>query len=203
MNNYEYIIAGLPVLQRTADGIPAGFDAAKTIAETRASLEGKDVAAMDLLLQGFDPDSLNADFYASALKNRSEFIRKYFEYDLLVRNTRTVWLNRSLGRDEDTDTVVLPGLDDPDPFDVQAIDEVLSRSDILARERELDTLMWNRIEEINVMKVFDLDVILGFTACLKIVDRWLKLDPETGRGLFRKLVEEIRSGKTKTTEQHI
>lgn len=200
MSNYEYIIAGLPVLQRTADGIPAGFDAEELIAGIRSALEGKDAAGLDLLLQGFDPDSLNADFYAAALKNRSDFIRKYFEYDLLVRNTRTVWLNRSLGRDELTDTVTLPGMDDPDPFEVQAINEVLSRSDILERERELDTLMWNRIEEINVMKVFDLDVILGFTACLKIVDRWLKLDPETGRGLFRKLVEEIRSSKTKTTE---
>lgn len=200
MSNYEYIIAGLPVLQRTADGIPAGFDAEELIAGIRSALEGKDAAGLDLLLQGFDPDSLNADFYASALKDRSDFIRKYFEYDLLVRNTRTVWLNRSLGRDELTDTVTLPGMEDPDPFEVQAINEVLSRSDILERERELDTLMWNRIEEINVMKVFDLDVILGFTACLKIVDRWLKLDPETGRGLFRKLVEEIRSSRTKTTE---
>lgn len=200
MSNYEYIIAGLPVLQRTADGIPAGFDVEELIAGIRSALEGKDAAGLDLLLQGFDPDSLNADFYAAALKNRSDFIRKYFEYDLLVRNTRTVWLNRSLGRDELTDTVTLPGMEDPDPFEVQAINEVLSRSDILERERELDTLMWNRIEEINVMKVFDLDVILGFTACLKIVDRWLKLDPETGRGLFRKLVEEIRSSRTKTTE---
>lgn len=200
MNNYEYIIAGLPVLQRTADGIPAGFDAEDLIAGIRSALNGKDAARLDLLLQGFDPDSLNADFYASALKDRSDFIRKYFEYDLLVRNTRTVWLNKSLGRDELTDTVTLPGMEDPDPFEVQAINEVLSRSDILERERELDTLMWNRIEEINVMKVFDLDVILGFTACLKIVDRWLKLDPETGRELFRKLVEEIRSSRTKTTE---
>ena len=200
MSNYEYIIAGLPVLQRTADGIPAGFDAEELIAGIRSALEGKDAAGLDLLLQGFDPDSLNADFYAAALKTRSDFIRKYFEYDLLVRNTRTVWLNRSLGRDELTDTVTFPGMEDPDPFEVQAINEVLSRSDILERERELDTLMWNRIEEINVMKVFDLDVILGFTACLKIVDRWLKLDPETGRGLFRKLVEEIRSSRTKTTE---
>lgn len=200
MNNYEYIIAGLPVLQRTADGIPTGFDAEDLIAGIRSALNGKDAARLDLLLQGFDPDSLNADFYTSALKDRSDFIRKYFEYDLLVRNTRTIWLNKSLGRDELTDTVVLPGVDDPDPFEVQAINEILTSSDILERERELDTLMWNRIEEINVMKVFDLDVILGFTACLKIVDRWLKLDPETGRGLFRKLVEEIRSSRTKTTD---
>ena len=34
--------------------------------------------------------------------------------------------------------------------------------------------------------------ILGFTAKLKIIDRWNKLDPETGRELFRKLVDEIR-----------
>ena len=141
MSNYEYIIAGLPVLQRTADGIPAGFDAEELIAGIRSALEGKDAAGLDLLLQGFDPDSLNADFYAAALKNRSDFIRKYFEYDLLVRNTRTVWLNRSLGRDELTDTVTLPGMEDPAPFEVQAINEVLSRSDILERERENWTLL--------------------------------------------------------------
>ena len=43
------------------------------------------------------------------------------------------------------------------------------------------------------MDVFDIEAILGFIAKLKIIDRWDKLDPETGRELFRKLVEEIRS----------
>ena len=53
--------------------------------------------------------------------------------------------------------------------------------------------MWKRIDEITVMDVFDIEAILGFIAKLKIIDRWDRLDPETGRELFRKLVEEIRS----------
>lgn len=181
------------------EGSSTGLDADGLIEGIREMLDTKDAAVLDFLLKEFDSASLNADFYTLAQKSRSNFIRKYFGYDLLVRNTRTVWLNRALGRDENADTVPA-GADDPDPAEVQAINNVLAQSDILARERDLDTLMWKRIEEINVMKVFDLDVILGFTACLKIVDRWIKLDPETGRELFRRLVEEIRSSRTKTIE---
>ena len=39
----------------------------------------------------------------------------------------------------------------------------------------------------------DLEVILGFVAKLKIIDRWLQLDPDSGRALFRRLVDDIRS----------
>ena len=195
MSNYEYIIAGLPVLQKDAAASSSNPNADEIIDEIRSLLSDRDAARLDFLLRGFDSENLNADFYSEALKSRSEFIRRYFAYDLLVRNTRTAWLNKSLGRAEGTDIVTVEQ-DTDISEEVPAIDEVLSQKDILARERELDSLMWNRIEEINVIKVFDLDVILGFVACLKIVDRWIKLDPQTGRELFRKLVEEIRSSRT-------
>ena len=52
--------------------------------------------------------------------------------------------------------------------------------------------MWDKIDSLTVMDVFDLDVILGFIAKLKIVDRWLQLDEGTGRELFHKLVKEIK-----------
>ena len=45
------------------------------------------------------------------------------------------------------------------------------------------------------MEVFTIDQILGFVAKLQIVARWLRLDPQTGRELFRQLVEEIRNNK--------
>ena len=197
MSNYVYIIAGLPVLQRDAAASHANPNADEIIDEIRSLLSDRDAARLDFLLKGFDSENLNADFYSEAIKSRSEFIRRYFAYDLLVRNTRTAWLNKSLGRVEGTDIVSIEQ-DTDNSEEARAIYDVLSQKDILARERDLDSLMWNRIEEINVMKVFDLDVILGFVARLKIVDRWIKLDPQTGRELFRKLVEEIRSS---TTEQ--
>ena len=75
------------------------------------------------------------------------------------------------------------------------VEAVLKDSDILARERGLDDLMWDKIDEITGLEVFTLDAILAFTAKLQIIVRWLRLDPETGRELFRKLVDEIRNNK--------
>ena len=63
----------------------------------------------------------------------------------------------------------------------------------LDRERGLDELRWRKIDEITLMDYFDIEVILGFVCKLKIIDRWLQLDPDSGRALFRKLVEDIRS----------
>ena len=71
--------------------------------------------------------------------------------------------------------------------------EVLEQSDILARERGLDRLLWDKIDELTQAHVLDLDVILGMVAKVKITDRWNKLDPKTGRALFRSLVQEIRN----------
>lgn len=53
--------------------------------------------------------------------------------------------------------------------------------------------MWKKVDELTIMDVFDIEAILAFIVKLKIIDRWEKLDPATGRELFRKLVDEIRS----------
>ena len=71
--------------------------------------------------------------------------------------------------------------------------EVLNCGDILARERGLDELRWKKIDDLTILDSLDLEVILGFVAKLKIIDRWLQLDPDSGRALFRRLVEEVRS----------
>ena len=192
MNNYEYIIASLPVLNRDSR-TAEGFSASSTIEEIRSQLDAGDCARLDFLLDGFDSDKLNEAFYTKALKSSSSFIRGYFGYDLTVRNTRVQWLNSELGRPAGQDMLDMGR--DEDSEENSAILAVLTGKDILERERGLDSLMWDRIESLNEMKVFDLDVILGFVAKLKIVERWLKLDPQTGRELFRKMVEEIRANR--------
>ena len=88
------------------------------------------------------------------------------------------------------DVIDLPGATDFD--EKPSVNEVLEQSDILEREKGIDSLMWNKAADLVRMHVFDADVILSFIARLKITDRWSKLDPQTGRKLFRSLVEEIR-----------
>lgn len=192
MNNYEYIIASLPVLQA---GYRGPLDTEGLLEEIREQLSATDAASFQLVLDGWNTSELTEEFYARAAKSRSAFIREYFLYDRQLRNAKMAWLNKSLGRPEGQDIMPAPGADTTDEdFEDQArAAEVLAGSDILERERGLDNLLWERIDSLTIMHVFDLDVILGFAAKLQIVNRWLKLDETTGRELFARLVSDMKS----------
>lgn len=196
MNNYEYIIASLPVIGQD-DRNSRELDVEEIHSMILENLDSRDRKHFETMLAGFDPDRLDADFYRSALSSSCGFIRKYFSYDLNVRNAKVEFLNGKLGRPEGMDMLLHDADSESDDFEGKdEVMAVLEQEDILGRERGLDDLMWKKCEELSLMHVFDLDVILGFTARLQIIDRWLRLDPATGRELFRKLVNEIRNSKT-------
>ena len=188
MNNYVYIVSCLPVL--TPD---ATLDADAVIEDVLSQCSERDRETISFMLDGFDGEKLSADFYRKALSHPSAFIRGWFGYDLDVRNAKARYLNRAFGRPEEMDTVVL-GEDEEREFDdAPLLQGILSTEDILGREKALDDLAWKKIDELTVFDYFDLDAILGFLAKLKITDRWLKLDPQTGRELFRRISEEVRA----------
>lgn len=200
MNNYEYIVASLPVITSDYRG---ELDYEGVIAEIRSQLSKKDNALLDKLLDGFVAENLNADFYLDALASKDAFIREYFSYDLDVRNTRVEFLNKALNRPDGLDILVLDPEAEPREFEGRKqVMTVLEGSDILERERGLDELMWARIDDIVGLQVFTIDAILGFAAKLQIIVRWLKLDPETGRELFRRLVDEIRNNKNTINNEY-
>ena len=185
MNNYEYIIASLPLPGKDAD-----LDADAILTSIREALSARDQKFMDCLTDSFVPEKMTPELYTRALSSGNSFLRDYLSWDLGVRNTKVEYLNQSLGRPEGTDVVEIPGLPGFEGHD--AVASVLATDDILARERGLDELMWSKAEELASLHVLDLDVILSIIVKLKINDRWNKLDPSTGRSLFRRLVDEIR-----------
>lgn len=190
MNNYEYIIAGLPFLSQDGREAP---DTEAILADIREQLSEKDAKTLDFLLSAYAPDMPDAAFYLEAQKSHSRFIREFFALDLGVRNAKVEYLNRSLGRPEGTDVVNPDPEQDLPEFDQKPeVDAILETDDILGRERALDNFFWKSADALTVLDVFDLDLILAFVVKLKQVERWLKLDEATGRELFRKLVKEIK-----------
>lgn len=192
MNNYEYIVASLPVIE-PGSRLGSSSAANAIIDDIREQLSNKDNALVTMLLDGFDPEKLNAGFYRACLGSGSRFLREYFLFDLFLRNTKVEYLNASLGRPEGKDVLLLEELEDYEFEQKEEIVEILSGTDIIGREKGLDMAIWEHVEEVNTMDVFDMDAILGFIARLKIIDRWDKLDPETGAELFRRLIKEIRA----------
>ncbi len=191
MKNYEYIIAGLPLLSPGGTRSDAP-DADEIVAEIRSQCSKKDNALIDFLLEGYQ-DTLGRDFYLKALSHSDRFIREYFAFDLALRNAKVRYINRALGRDPIQDVVLMDlgedaELPEPDP----EMDAVFEADDLIRREKQIDDFVWEKVDTLTLKELFTMDRILAFIVKLRIVDRWLKLDEQTGRERFRKLVDEIR-----------
>lgn len=191
MNNYYYIVASLPVLSH--EWKPGAETPQSIRQDILEQCSGKDRQLVMLLEDGFVDGNLTPDFYRTALAHRNRFIREYFRFDLSVRNAKVRYLNRALGRDPEKDTVVLDEDATEEMFDeASSLDAILHGKDILERERGIDDLIWGKIDDLTEYDYFDIEAILGFLAKLHIVERWYTLDEQTGREMFRKLVDEVR-----------
>ncbi|MBR4585891.1 MAG: DUF2764 family protein [Bacteroidales bacterium] len=192
MDNYEYIVASLPVI-RQEDARTDSLVVSELVDEIRGQLSDRDQSVLDQFLSGYDPEQLTEDFYQRMLQHKNRFLREWFRFDLDLRNATVGYLNKKLHRAPDHDKILLEGREVEEFPELEAASRVLDSTDILQRERGLDDLRWRKVDEITLMDYFDLEALLGYVAKLKIIDRWLQLDPDSGRALFRRMVEQIRS----------
>ena len=199
MNNYVYIIAGLPDF--TPDWRQGEKSLDGYLEQMRELLSEKDNETISFIIKGFDKDQIGFDFYKEALAHRIGFIREFFQFDLNVRNQKVRYLNHALGRDADKDIISMrdpeaeeTGLEPEEPeFKESArLQSILEGNDILSRERGIDDLYWDKIDELTLFDYLNFDKILGVMAKMMIIRRWLILDEETGRAMFKKLVDEVR-----------
>ena len=187
MDNYEYIISSLPVL---SPEVKPGEPSRDSIMDfIREQLSKRDNDVVDLLLRGHDETQLGEAFYREALSHPDRFIREYFRFDLNLRNAKVRFLNKALGRPAGQDIFLEPGGEFPE---AERLAAVLAEKDILKRERGLDDLMWEKALSLVTFRPFSIDAVLGFIARFHILERWIRLDEQTGRELFRRLVEEVR-----------
>ena len=199
MNNYVYIIAGLPDF--TPDWRQGEKSLDEYLAQVRELLSAKDNEVLDLILKGFDKEQIGLEFYREILSGKVGFLREFFKFDLDVRNQKVRYLNQALGRDPEKDILSLRDSEDEDtgvePEEAEfkesaKLQSILEGHDILARERGIDDLYWEKIDEITLFDYLNFDKILGITVKMMIIRRWLILDEETGRAMFKKLVDEVR-----------
>lgn len=188
MNNYEYIISSLPAISldwKFSNGESFG----SYVAWIKTQLDSSDIKTVNCLLQGFKDENLIPEFYEAALKSGNSFIRDYFTFDLNVRNGKARFLNKAFDRPEDQDTIEI---ETGEFQEAEALSAALQNPDLLSREQSLDSLMWNKISQLCIFNYFDINAVLAFIAKLRIIGRWLSLDENAGREMFRKLVDEVR-----------
>ncbi|MBE6222701.1 MAG: DUF2764 family protein [Bacteroidales bacterium] len=204
MSNFEYIISSLPYLTQDYK-YDQGEGFYTVLEQIKENLGEKDAETLDFLLEGYDAKKLDADFYAKALKSSNRFIREYFRFDLNLRNAKVRYLNRTLGRAEEQDVLTGKGDEFEEGLDIdgyrftggefeeeQKVQSALESASLLDRERSLDNICWEKVNNLETFHYFDITAVLAYVAKLHIVDRWLALDEEKGRELFHKLVQEVK-----------
>lgn len=192
MGNYHYIIAGLPELVLNADNKGFSYD---TIRESvYYSSDDKDRRLIEWFDFGTDEDNLNAHFYRAAMNSRNRFIRLWFALDLEIRNRKVDFVAGKMGRESSQYKIQVNNNVDLDLGEeqLQRLQTIFANKNILEKEQQLDKFKWDYITGLNEYGEFNMDVILAFLAKGKLIDRWNKLDRETGEQMFRKLVDEVR-----------
>lgn len=138
------------------------FDYGALVSEVKSLCSESDGRLVDLLDTGLQEGE----------KCTSRFLREYFAFDSKFRNAKVAFLE---GR----------------PFDA-SFNSVFSESNLMEREKKIDSLYWKKAGESVVFDVFTFDLILSILAKAKIVARWRALDQEAGEDFFRTLVQEVR-----------
>ena len=187
MDNYVYIVAGLPEL--TSGFENTGFDYAAVKESIMELLSEKDQQLVELMEEGFNEETLGAEFYEKAAQSKNRFIREYFDFDARLRNMKVAYLAKRLGKKGEDYLVELP---EADFEEAKQIQDILDDADFVEREQKMDELKWEKASDIARMNYFNMNAILAFLVKAKTVQRWVELDAAKGQEMFKKLVQEIR-----------
>ena len=187
MDNYVYIVASLPEIAVNYDG--TSFDYAAVRENIVELLSEKDQQLVALLEEGFDENTLGAEFYAKAAESKNRFIREYFDFDGRLRNMKVNYLAKRLEKQGEQYLVDMPEADFEEESQIR---EILANADFVQREQKMDELKWEKASDIARMDYFNMNAILAFLVKAKTVQRWAELDKEKGEEMFRKLVKEVR-----------
>jgi hypothetical protein len=157
-----------------------------------------------------NPDELAAEkhllelYYNEMENSDNTFIAKWFRFDREMKNIQAAYSGRRLGisseeylikNDDITDCLLRNtspdfGLSRERDY-IPELFRAMETSDPVEKENKLNMLRWNRINEINIMEYFSVNVALGILQKVYIADRWMRLDIEEGKKMFRKLVDDL------------
>ncbi|MBQ4229951.1 MAG: DUF2764 family protein, partial [Salinivirgaceae bacterium] len=140
MDNYVYIVAGLPDLTANFGSSQFSYtDVREPIAELLSDADCQLVALLD---DGFDEAALNADFYSRAAASRNRFIREYFDFDARMRNLQAEYVARAANLQADKYLMELP---EAEFDDEKRVLEVLANADFLQREQQVNDKFYQDI----------------------------------------------------------
>lgn len=152
-------------------------------------------------------DNLALRYYAYAMKCGNKFISEWFDFNLNVNNILVAVLARKyklnietcvLGDGEVAEAIRTSGARDFGLTGVldylEAVIRISENEKLQERERMLDDMRWNWLDDNSVFDYFTVERLFVFLQKLDIIERWAVLDAEKGMQRYKELIDELKSG---------
>lgn len=143
-------------------------------------------------------------YYDHVLMVKNTFLKEWFTFNLHAKNIFSAFNIRNYKLPKDNvyigDNYVTEalkrsslkdfGLSNDLPF-VEKLLSIDENTNAMEKEKAFDIIRWNFLNELNTFNYFTIEVIIAFIIKLFMVDRWLKLDPETGRKMLKQIITDL------------
>lgn len=153
---------------------------------------------------------LNCFFYEQVLKVKNVFLQNWFLFELNTKNILTAFncinfnyeLTEHLLKVESNNLVYsllinkrlkAELFEDELPFTEQIFKIAESNLELIEKEKAIDKIKWDFIDENTFFHYFTIEKILGFIIKLQITERWMNLDEETGKIILERLINDLKT----------
>ncbi len=164
----------------------------------------------------FPMDALMLAYYQFAREVPNKFMADWYQLNLDMLNILTALIARKHGWTlsqfvQGTGEVIETILNQPNLQDfglgleldyVKELMRCVETDDPVEKERQIDALRWNWLEEQTFLEPFDINALFSYLARTEMLERWSRLDVEQGRQRFTEIIENLR-GEARVPEEFI
>lgn len=148
---------------------------------------------------------LTALYYAYAMKCKNRFVSSWFSFNLTVNNILAALTARKFKMEVaplivgDMEVCEILRTSNARDFGLGSEVEYLEQlvkisetSELLDRERKIDQLRWDWMEEATFFDYFTVERLFVFLQQLEMIERWISLDKERGSQMFRSMIAALK-----------
>lgn len=159
-------------------------------------------------LKGMSPDDFLAGlYYDYAMQSSNSFVASWFEFNLNLNNLLTAVFCRKhkinpekliVGQHEAARILRTSHARDYGVGGLfeytEEVIKLAEETDLLEREKKIDALKWNWLEEHTFFHYFTIERVLAYVLRVEMLQRWKMLSFETGSEIFRNLLASMKQG---------
>lgn len=156
---------------------------------------------------------LQSLYYKYALTSKNNFLNEWFKFELNIKNILTVFNCMHFNYSVEKHLIQISKsnavysllinkrlkhefFEEELAFSDQIFRIAESNTNLEEREKAIDKILWSYLDEQTFFHYFTIEKILSYVIKLGIIERWMKLNAETGKALLNKLIEELKLSYT-------